>query len=166
MGFFDVGDGEAGTAEDRIAIICIVAFAFCWIPIFIIWKLITVMRRKDGDAEAGNVPVTTHNSDPEKNPYHPVAAPNKREQSSTTRGPTSIRNGERRASTSSPSRPSRDGGRRASRGDRSARDATNRENFDSATEAAQRLNTRKTGAPSRTHRSQRVNEPELQDVRL
>ncbi|CAN8102002.1 unnamed protein product [Discula destructiva] len=99
MGFLDVGDGEGGSVEDRIAIVCVVAFAFCWIPIFLVWKCITVIRRKDGGVEAGNAPVTTRNVDAEKSPYDPAPEPKRRTKPSTGHeGRTSTRHGERRSS--------------------------------------------------------------------
>lgn len=151
MGFFDVGDGEGGTPEDRIAIICIVAFAFCWIPIFVIWKCINVMRRKEDDAEVGNFPVTTHNSDPEKNPYHPAPQPKKRGQSSAgdEGSAASTRDGERRLLRDGQSRASRDVARQASRDDHGAGDTANRDNLDND-QPAQRSDNREAGEPSRS----------------
>ncbi|KAJ4390116.1 hypothetical protein N0V93_007589 [Gnomoniopsis smithogilvyi] len=75
MGFFVVGDSEGGSVADRIAIVGVVTLAFSWIPVFVVWKCISVMRRGRNGNENGNTPVTTNNSDPEKQPYHPDPQP-------------------------------------------------------------------------------------------
>lgn len=75
MGFFDVKDGEGGTVEDRVAIVAVACFAVAWIPVMLIWKCVSVARRRASDAEQGNVPVTTHASDPEKHPLPPQMVP-------------------------------------------------------------------------------------------
>lgn len=72
MSYFKIGDSEGGSDMDRIAIVGVTVLAFCWIPMFLVWKCISVMRRKNHDV-GGNVPVTTNNSDPVKHPYHPPA---------------------------------------------------------------------------------------------
>lgn len=170
MGFFDVGVGEGGTPEDRIAIICIVAFAFCWIPIFIIWKCVTVMRRKDTDVEGGNTPVTTRNSDPKKNPYHPAPRPTKPSQSSSAGGKrrASTRDGDRRASRDGQSRPSRDIARQSSRGDGGARETINRDNTFHDAKDAQGSDTRRARASSRTagQTSHRSHDSQHEDIPL
>lgn len=52
---------------DRGLVIC---FSFSWIPIFIIWKLISTYRRRTGsqeqELEAGNMPFQTNPSRPNK----------------------------------------------------------------------------------------------------
>lgn len=68
MGFFEVGDGDGGTVTDRVAIVAIVGFAFSWIPVMIIWKIITVCKAGNRDVEKGNMPVTTHASNPKDHP--------------------------------------------------------------------------------------------------
>lgn len=78
MDFFDVKDGEGGTVEDRIAIVVVSCFAVSWIPIMVVWKCVSVARRRSSDVEQGNVPVTTHASDPEKHPLPPQMVPSGR----------------------------------------------------------------------------------------
>lgn len=78
MGFFDVEDGEGGTVEDRVAIVVVACFAVSWIPIMLIWKCVSVVRRRSRNAEQGDVPVTTHASDPEKHPLPPQMVPGAR----------------------------------------------------------------------------------------
>lgn len=41
----------------------------------IVWKCFSVLRRRHEDPNDGNLPVTTHSSDPQKHPYHPRMAP-------------------------------------------------------------------------------------------
>lgn len=70
MGFFEVGDGDSGAVSDRIAIVAIVCFAFSWIPVMIIWKLVTLCkaRNSEHDVEKGNMPVTNRASKPKDHP--------------------------------------------------------------------------------------------------
>lgn len=68
-GFFVVEDGQGGSSGDRVAIIAVVALAFCWVPIFLIWRFVSRMRQKN-KPQNGNMPVTTNNPDPEKHPFH------------------------------------------------------------------------------------------------
>lgn len=69
MGFFDVQDGEGGSVQDRIAIIIIISLAFSWIPVMIIWRIITIFRRRHGrNMEDGNMPITTRSFDPRDHP--------------------------------------------------------------------------------------------------
>lgn len=76
MHFFTVKDGDGGSVADRYAIAGVIVLAFSWIPIMLTLKCISVMRRKGPTGnENGNTPVTTKNSDPEKNPYHPGPQP-------------------------------------------------------------------------------------------
>lgn len=86
MGFFDVEDGEGGSAEDRIAIVAVACFAVAWIPIMLVWKCISIARRRRTNLDVGNMPVTTHNPDPEKYPLpykgSPYDGPRTRDDSS------------------------------------------------------------------------------------
>lgn len=36
MAFFQAGDGDGGTATDRVAIVVIVGLAFSWIPVMVV----------------------------------------------------------------------------------------------------------------------------------
>lgn len=74
MGFFEVGDGDGGAIADRVAIVIIICFAFSWIPVMIIWKIVTVCREGRVDVEDGNMPVTTRAPSPKKKPQ-PVFTP-------------------------------------------------------------------------------------------
>lgn len=71
--FFDVGDGEGGTVADRVAIVAIVCFAFSWIPVMVIWKIVSVCRSDNTDVEHGNAPVTTRASAPREHPQPAVS---------------------------------------------------------------------------------------------
>ncbi|KUI54558.1 hypothetical protein VP1G_02000 [Cytospora mali] len=79
MGIFGSGDGEGGTMAERIALIGILCFAFVWIPVFIVWKLISVCRERnrspEKEVEAGNMPVTTNPTKPNRNSIHSSIPP-------------------------------------------------------------------------------------------
>lgn len=61
-----------GSIFDNGLVIC---FSFSWIPIFIIWKLISTHRRRtrsqEQELEAGNMPVQTNPSRPNKGSWTP-----------------------------------------------------------------------------------------------
>lgn len=61
---------------DHSLVIC---FAFSWIPIFIIWKLISTYRRRtrsqEQELEAGNMPFQTNPSKPNRGSWKPSEPP-------------------------------------------------------------------------------------------
>lgn len=161
MGFFDVEDGEGGSAEDRIAIIAVVGFAFCWIPIFLVWKCISVLRHPN-TKEKESMPTTTHDADPEKHPYHPEAPPKKptastaegdRRQPSVDAGRRSSKDVERRSSKDVERRSSRASHRHHQDAGDPTETASNRHGLDSAPAAHAKHTDREHHSASDRHRA-------------
>ncbi|KAJ0118585.1 hypothetical protein J7T55_012837 [Diaporthe amygdali] len=75
MAIFTSDEGEGGTTAERVAVVGIICFSFSWIPVFIIWKLISIHRRRnrslDQEIEAGNMPFQTNPSKPTRGSWRP-----------------------------------------------------------------------------------------------
>lgn len=61
--------------ESFVDISPVICFSFSWIPVFIIWKLISIHRRRnrslDQEIEAGNMPFQTNPSKPTRGSWRP-----------------------------------------------------------------------------------------------
>lgn len=79
MGILGADDGEGGTLAERIALIGILCFAFAWVPIFIVWKMLSAFRARnrspEQEVEAGNMPVTTNPAKPDRDSMQPGKPP-------------------------------------------------------------------------------------------
>lgn len=71
----------------------VICFSFSWIPIFIIWKLISTYRRRtrsqEQELEAGNMPFQTNPSKPSKSSWKPP--PEVRQSIELTKNPQELR---------------------------------------------------------------------------
>ncbi|KAI3396665.1 hypothetical protein diail_11842 [Diaporthe ilicicola] len=75
MAIFSSDEGEGGTTAERVALIGIICFSFSWVPVFIVWKLFSIYRRRnrsrEQEMEAGNMPFQTNPSKPDKRSWRP-----------------------------------------------------------------------------------------------